>query len=220
MKGVAMTAKHPRIPAIRSEIAIAIAFLGLSIRQLAEFSALVGHPVSERFLEESLDTPWPAYRSKADPVQIDNLVHILGSLGVGLQDGVFGIVRASEIRIPVSLYLNPVSALLSLAQNCPDGHVRLAIQEPKPGSFLPRPAFLLNTGNQFLLSDNANFDASEFVSGLFANCLGRLWVSETRVPCLAALPVDQAVARLQQTEMRSALNLSKTRVLELLKMEA
>ena len=73
-----------RVPQIKSEIPVAIAYLGWSLRQLADYSALIGQPIGEHFLEDALEEPWPDFRSKADPVRVENLTRVLGGLGDGV----------------------------------------------------------------------------------------------------------------------------------------
>lgn len=101
-----------RVPQIRSEIAVAIAYLGWSLRQLADYSALIGQPIGEHFLEDALEESWPDFRSKADPVRVENLTRVLGGLGVGLQDDVFGVVPRLYTRMPAAHGIGPVGAVM------------------------------------------------------------------------------------------------------------
>ena len=189
-----------RVPQIKSEIAVAIAYLGWSLRQLADYSALIGQPIGEHFLEDALEESWPDFRSKADPVRVENLTRVLGGLGIGLQDGVFGVVPRLYTRMPAAHGLSPVGAVMGLVANYPKAHLRLAIQDPAPGDDAPAAALLINH--------------------LYANCLDRLWVAEYRIRSLASLSFEDAIPRLlKAVEFRSALHLSRGRVIDLLRAE-
>lgn len=208
-----------RVPQIKSEIAVAIAFLGWTLRQLAEYAELIGLPIGEHFLEDSLDEPWPEFRSKADPIRVENLTRVLGGLGVGLQDDVFGVIRHLHTRVPVSHGISPVGALMALVANYPKAHLRLALQKPAAGDSAPAAALLINTGNRFLLCDHPELDPLELIGQLYANCLDRLWVADYRILPLAPLTCEVAISRLVKGEYRSALHLSKARVIDLLNQE-
>ena len=92
------------------EIAVAIAFLGWNLRQLVEYAELIGLPIGELFLEDALEEPWPEFRSKADPIRVENLTRLLGGLGVGLRDDVFGVIRHLQARVTFSQGNGPIGA--------------------------------------------------------------------------------------------------------------
>lgn len=213
-----MNQKSSRVPHIRSEIAVALAFLGWSMRQLMDYSVLMGYPVSERFLEDALVDNWVDFRTKGDScaVEVEHLTWVLASLGIGLRDDVFGIVRINETRIPQTNGASQTTLLLALAGNYPEANLRLAIQEPSSGEASPVPALLVDLGNRFLLCDHMKIEAADLVGGLYANCLARLSVAESRIPSLSALAEKDAVTHLLHTTYRAALHLSKARVLSLL----
>jgi len=209
-----------RVPQIKSEIAVAIAYLGWSLRQLADYSALIGQPIGEHFLEDALEEPWPDFRSKADPVRVENLTRVLGGLGIGLQDGVFGVVPSLYTRMPAAHGISPVGAVMGLVANYPKAHLRLAIQDPAPGDGAPAAALLINPGNRFILCDSPELEPVELINQLYANCLDRLWVAEYRIRSLASLSFEDAIPRLlKAVEFRSALHLSRGRVIDLLREE-
>ena len=208
-----------RVPQIKSEIAVAIAFLGWTLRQLAEYAELIGLPIGDHFLEDALEEPWPDYRSKADPIRVENLNRVHGGLGAGLQDDVFGVVRHLHTRVPVSHGISPVEALMALVANYPKAHLRLALQQPAPGDAAPAAALLINPGNRFLLCDHLELDPVELIGQLYANCLDRLWVADYRISSLASLTCEVAISRMVKMDFRSALHLSKARVLDLLRLE-
>lgn len=208
-----------RVPQIKSEIAVAIAFLGWTLRQLAEYAELIGLPIGELFLEDSLEEPWVDFRSKADPIRVENLARVLGGLGVGLKDDVFGVVRHLHTRVPVSHGISPVGALMALVANYPKAQLRLALQQPSSGDSVPAAALLINPGNRFLLCDHLEIDPVELISQLYANCLDRLLVADYRINSLASLTCEVAISRLLTMEFRSALHLSKTRVIDLIRLE-
>ena len=147
-----------RVPQIKSEIPVAIAYLGWSLRQLADYSALIGQPIGEHFLEDALEEPWPDFRSKADPVRVENLTRVLGGLGIGLQDGVFGVVPRLYTRMPAAQGISPVGAVMGFVANYPKAHLRLAIQDPAPGDDVPAAALLINPGNRFILCDSPELE--------------------------------------------------------------
>lgn len=84
-----------RVPQIKSEIAVAIAYLGWSLRQLADYSALIGQPIGEHFLEDALEEPWPDFRSKADPVRVENLTRVLKWTALGCRTMCSGLCPGS-----------------------------------------------------------------------------------------------------------------------------
>ena len=86
-----------------------------SLRQLVEYAELIGLPIGELFLEDALEEPWPEFRSKADPIRVENLTRLLGGLGVGLRDDVFGVIRHLQARVTFSQGNRPIGALMALA---------------------------------------------------------------------------------------------------------
>lgn len=214
-----MSQSSVRVPQIKSEIAVAIAFLGWNLRQLVEYAELIGLPIGELFLEDALEEPWPEFRSKADPIRVENLTRLLGGLGVGLRDDVFGVIRHLQARVTFSQGNRPIGALMALAANYSQAPLRLALQHPAPGDAGPTAALLINPGNRFLLCDHLELDSVELISKLYANCLNRLWVADYRISSLASLTCEVATSRLLKMEFRSALHLSKARVIDLLNLE-
>lgn len=208
-----------RVPQIKSEIAVAIAFLDWSLRQLADYCAVIGLPIGENFLEDALDETWADYRSKSDPIRVENLTRVLGGLGVGLADDVFGIVRHIYTRGPSAGGPSAAVPVMALVANYPKAHLRLAIQDPAPGETAPAAALLINPGNRFLLCDHSDIDPSELINYLYANCLERLSVADSRIRSLASLSAEDAIRRLTNIDYRLARHLSRVRVADLLRCE-
>ncbi len=208
-----------RVPQIKSEIAVAIAFIGWPLRQLADYASLIGEPIGENFLEDALAEPWPEFRKKSDPTRVENLIRVLNGLGVGLQDGVFGVVVRNFTRIPAPIHLSPVAGVMTLVANYPEAQLSLAIQEVAPGDTAPAAALLINPGNRYFLFDYPYCDPAELINLLYANCLGRLSVAITRVPSVAAMSYEDAIPAFRQNDFRSALAISKSRVTDLLQVE-
>lgn len=207
-----------RVPQIRSEIAVAIAYLGWSMRQIAEFSALIGWPISEHFLEDALAEPWGDFRSKSDPVRTENLIRVLNRLGIELRDEVFGVVPRIYTRMTVLDGISSAGAVMALVANYPKAHLRLAIQEPAADYLGRYAALLINTGNRYIVCDDPDLDPSDLINYLYANCLDRLWVADYVIrPTNSS--ADDTVQKLLKNEFRSAMHLSRGRVAELLRGE-
>lgn len=206
-----------RVPPIQSEITVAIAYLGWSVRQLADYAALVGQPIGEAFLEDALLEPWPTFRAKADPARVDRLIWVLGGLGIGLQDGVFGVVPYLHTRLPSPSNTASIAAvIMGLTANYPKAPLRLAVQAPSAGDSNITAALLLYTGDRYFLCDNPAMDPGELANLLYANCLDRLLVSERRICSVSSLSVEAAVRTLLDIDFRPALQVSRGRVTELL----
>src|SRR5690349_5382179 len=91
-----------RVPEIKSTIAIALAYLDWPLLQVVQYSQLLDIAITENFLEDSLQEPWPQFKRKADPVQIAHLEALLEGVGIQLRADVFGVVpqQFSEMRMP------------------------------------------------------------------------------------------------------------------------
>lgn len=205
-----------RVPAIRSEIAVALSFIRWPLKTFVEFCGLVGRSVPERFLEDALDRPWRDFRASADPILVDNLKDVLASLGAHLEDNVFGIVRSLDNRISHAFDGDQAAMLLALATHYPEANIRVAFQVPESQDASPVPAVLVNTGDRFLLWDHGDINCEALIDGLYANCLHRLTIGRSQVRGVNRMTPTEAVRRLtDHTEYITAQNLPKSRALEL-----
>lgn len=211
-----MSKSSVRVPKINSEIVVALAYLGWSTRQLVDYAAELGLPIGETFIEGALAEPWPAFCSKADPVRVENLNAALASLGLGLQDNVFGIIIAQYTRLPAA-QCSEVTAVMALLANLPEAHLRLVIQAPTPASDRPTAALLVNTGDRYLLCDSPALEPGELINQLYASCLARLSVADYNVKSTVQLSVEDAVSLLvNRVDYRWAQSISRERVAQLL----
>ncbi len=205
-----------RVPAIRSEIAVALSFIRWPLKAFVEFCGLVGRPVTEKFLDDALDRPWREFRASADPILVENLKEVLASLGAHLEDNVFGIVRSLDTRISHTFGGDQATMLLALATHYPEAHIRVAFQIQDSLDASPAPAVLINTGDRFLLWDHGDIDCEALIDGLYANCLHRLTIGRSQIRVVHRIAPTEAVRRLtDHTEYITAQNLPKSRALEL-----
>ena len=213
-----MSKSAMRIPAIHSEITVALAYAGWSPKQLLDYACLYGFPITEAFLADAMGERWFAFRKKADPVQADNLIRVLASIGIALEERVFGIVPLTYAGMAPASGSTTSVAVMALVSNYPRAQLRLAIQDPGRGKHQTgrSVALLINTGSQYLFCELPTTEASALIAELYAACLTRLEVCEHRLPAMDELSFSDAACAMLQYHYRTARFLSRSRLLDVL----